>query len=72
MQPVAYNLAGTRLPVARIRRNGTKRIKSLSVNGLLKKEPMNSPYPILRLGLGSATVPVAAVNACQASVVSLK
>jgi cytochrome c oxidase cbb3-type subunit 2 len=36
--------------------------KSLSVNRLLKKEPSNFPFAAIRFGLGSATVPVAAVG----------
>jgi len=34
----------------------------LSLNRLVKKEPLNSPCATNRLGLGSATVPVAAVG----------
>src|SRR5208282_1628112 len=37
-------------------------IDSLSVNRLFTNEPMNYPPPPFRLGLGSATVPVAAVG----------
>jgi len=36
--------------------------KSLSVIRLLQKEPTNFPYATIRFGLGSATVPVAAVS----------